>query len=663
MKKALLLSLILTVGMTGFTQRIIVKKGDFAKQKVLASVINYNEQETPAMNFQSSDILPKASRSRSTRSYDEFSTMITQYDLQTNSSLGNRIALWDDGTAAVVATWDNSQSSTFANRGTGYNYYDGSSFGEEPTTRIETDKSGWPSIAPLGDGEIIASHASGVQLHSRAIKGEGEWVSHGYLNGNTYHWPRICTSGPDNQIIHLLMAHQDASNTLLNYVYYTRSSDGGETWSDLEYPPLVDLSAAGYNFNIGADDYVMASNGNDIAILFGGLTYDIFYIISHDNGETWEKQVVAAFPYENFDWNQTAVTSATDSIWWDDNSHSIAIDDNGTVHVAFGLTRWAPAPESGAGYYTYWPYTDAIVYWNSEYVNEQGGHEIPAFGLFSEDANHPEWQLNGTNGCASILNEDRIMALAEANGHNNLTMFGWPDETGDGIVDYTEYWDQNTVASYRSLGIATMPSISIDEQGNMAIIYNVLSESRVEGTSNFYYRSAYMTYRDKTGTWFYDAQNLCEDFIHSLDEVYSTVACANAQNGSFWVAYSADPMLGLYLDENQSDFTDNVIYAVKVTPDLEGWNVGEAVNPLTNVKVYPNPAVETLNIEINASQASDVHIDIYNITGQKVAEENLAALSIGINARQISISNLTTGVYFVTVKANGFEETQKLVVK
>ena len=38
-------------------------------------------------------------------------------------------------------------------------------------------------------------------------------------------------------------------------------------------------------------------------------------------------------------------------------------------------------------------------------------------------------------------------------------------------------------------------------------------------------------------------------------------------------------------------------------------------------------------------------------------------LTTGINTKPISISNLTSGVYFVTVKANGFENTMKFIVK
>ena len=654
MKKSLLLIAVLALGLAGFAQKPTLKKGDLTKQCVLTKVEDPNAVEGEDLNF-----APTASavaNHNSFRSFDEWTTIYTVYDKQSNGSIGSRIAAWPDGTAAIVATMSK-QSSGYTDRGTGYNYFDGSEFSDTPETRVEPYKTGWPSICAAGNAEILAAHSDGVNIFRRANKGEGEWEEITNLPNMT--WPRIISSG-NGQYVFVVGANSatDAQGNTVYENYYSRSTDGGLTWSNPTTPPMVD--PADYYNNIGADDYVMASNGNDVAILFGGLTYEMFYIISHDNGETWEKQVVAEFPYgHGHDWYETSISSATDSIWWMDNSQSIAIDNNGVVHVAFGLTRWAPAPDSGYGYITYWPYTDDIVYWNSEYVNEEGGHEILRFGKCAIDAEHPEWALNGTDGVSSTLNDSRLWELAELDGHKHLHLFGWPDEDGDGVVDYSEYWDGHV--AYSNYGISNCPAISIDENNNMAIVYSTLSETRVNGEVNFYYRSAYVTYRDNAGTWFDDYENLCGDFMHMLDEAYPTFAASNAYNGEFWVGYSADDQIGLLID-GDTGATDNYIYAVRITPDFEGWNVGEAVNPMTSVRVYPNPVQDVLNIEVNASQASEMSIAVYNITGQKVMETS-ANLSTGYNTPSVNVSNLNSGIYFATVKANGFENTVKFVVK
>ena len=276
---------------------------------------------------------------------------------------------------------------------------------------------------------------------------------------------------------------------------------------------------------------------------------------------------------------------------------------------------------------------------------------------------------NGTNGINSTLNDERIYALAEADGFENLNLIT-PDEDHDGQLGYaSDIWENNW-GSYRTNGIATLPAIAVDEAGNMIIAYSVLSESRL-GTlpagTQFYLRSCIVTARDSEGNWFYDAINLSNNYIHSSDEVYSLTSNSNGRNCEFWIAYSADEEMGLMLDadENaQQTATDNIIWATKINPsDLEGFDyVGEVVNPMTAARVYPNPTNGILNIEVNASQSSEATLSVFNIMGQKVAEMN-ANINAGINTTSINTNELSSGVYFVTVKANGFEKTMKFVVK
>lgn len=660
--------LALAVGMSStFAQKFLAPRGEQVNTPVLTSIqAAQGNEQAPVMSFAPVQAITTTSH-QAYRNYEDWETALSNsYDLQSNSLLGNRIVVWEDGTAACVGTWDNSGSTSYANRGSAYNYYDGSDFGEMPENRIESVYSGWPSIATLGNGEIFASHGGGnVNVFKRDVKGEGDWQSvHTFTN---WTWPRIGTTH-NGQYVYAVFADQDSNNTLINYIKYSRSTDGGATWSEPDDPPMVDVAGM-YRNDIGADDYVIATNGDRVAIMFAGMNYDLFYIYSEDNGETWTKQIVYQFPYDHsLDWNQTAISSDTDTIWAVDNSASIAIDNAGVVHVAFALGRWTPAPDSGAGYYSYWPYTDAIVYWNSEYVNEQGTHEIPMFGDWSGDANFPGMLLNGTDGASSTLNDERLFYLAQEEGNNNLNIF-FPfgmEGTTVGTPDYTDFWD-NRWGSYRTLGIASMPAISVDEYGNICISYTALNPEITgdpAGTGEFYFRDAVVTARDSEGTWFYDCINLNDDFIHSGRETYNLSGYPIGTNAEFWVSYWEDDFFGLFIDDDQSSISDNSFYAVKVNlNDVEGFDyVGEVTNPMTSARVYPNPTNGTLYVEVNASQSSEAVMTVFNIMGQKVAEKNVN-LTTGIHTTSINTNELSSGVYFVTVKANGFEKTMKFVVK
>lgn len=620
--------------------------------------------------------------SRSLDDFDEYTTMTTNYDLQSNSALGNRIATWADGCASFVATWDHSGQTSFPDRGAGYNFYtpDTKGMGDEPEVRQEPMKSGWPSIAACGDGEILASHATGVNVYYRPTKGQGEWT---LLNnwGADYGsptWPRVVCSGPNDEYVHLVMCKQISlpDGSLDNHVYYVRSTDRGQTWSEMiDFPGINNDLDGDYRNQLSADDYVMAANGNKVAVMFGSYTTEVFYMISNDNGATWERQIIAPYAIAGEDGEPVHAINfddypegMTDSIVTSDNSQSITIDDNGTVHATFALLRWRV---SDADHYTSWPgYSFGIVYWNSDYVNEQGGHEILPYGRWSQDSQFPAYYAE--RGFAYTLINERIDAMAEADGRQHLNYFGVVDEDMDGTLNID--WSTNINSSdwsYRSIGTSTMPSISVDNLGNVAIIFSTLSESRVNTTNSCNFRSAYVTLKDVYGTWYADENgiNLAEDFMHMEEEQYPCVAATNGYNGTFWVMYSGDEYQGLYLDINDShpnsnmgQLTENYQYACLIRPECLGINESEAINPMTSTRVYPNPATDVLNIEVSALQASEMSINVYNIMGQNVMNETVN-ISAGINRPSISTSDLNSGIYFVTVKANGFENTMKFVVK
>lgn len=669
MKKDILMLFALTVGITSIAQN-----SDNTYKSVCVTV----KKPSPTRITDGSQIVgtqfnmhePTIRGPRQTTDYDEYCTMTTNYDLQSNSALGNRIAVWPDGTASVVASWDHSWNSSFPNRGTGYNYYNGYNFGNQPTSRIESEKTGWPTIAALGNGEILASHASGsTKIYYRSTKGQGSWSLRKTFSNCT--WPRIAVSGSNDQYVHLVATYQESNSSggYTNHIYYARSTNSGQTWSDLSELPLVDNSAYGtYRNQLSADDYVIATNGNNVAILLGGYTTEVFYIVSHNNGQTWSKQVVAPFPIQGvhaIDFNDYPY-GMTDTISTSDNSHSIAIDNNGVVHVAFGLFRWKVEDSDS---YMYWPGMGyGIVYWNSNYVNQQGGHEIPLFGNFSGDSYHPEWMADGKG---YTLFPERINELADADGHQHIHFFGVNDDNGNGVPGEYDYLTGNEW-HYRTFGLSTLPAISVDESGRLAIIYSVWSETRISNLTGFPYRGAYVTYRDSYGQWYDDAINLTSDFIHQYDEVYSVFASPKGHNGTFWMGYSADEYQGLYLDindnypySNNGVMTDNYIYLVKVSPwgNLPTYTISVSANPTNGGTVsgggtYAQGSTCTLHATANSGYS----FVKWTKNGTQVSTNPTYSFTVTGNAAYVAHFEQSTTYYTVSATANpagsGFVEGQ-----
>jgi hypothetical protein len=84
-------------------------------------------------------------------------------------------------------------------------------------------------------------------------------------------------------------------------------------------------------------------------------------------------------------------------------------------------------------------------------------------------------------------------------------------------------------------------------------------------------------------------------------------------------------------------------------------NLSNATFEAAGIKMYPNPANNTVNF---SADASIENIKIYNTLGQMVANVNPLNSNYSFDA-----SNLQTGMYVVKVQSNGLTSTSKLLKK
>ena len=177
MKKLLLFAMILGYTTSLFAQQHVIPNKDmrnFAVKKenpVQHQKIGTKSQTIPSYK---SDVL-----------VDETIIGNTYYDLQTNTSSMDRLHLYPDGSMAGVFTFGLDFPGFSGDRGTGYNYYDGSQWGSYPGSRIESLRPGWPSYSPYGEnGELVVSHdfgAGSLYYLLREEKGTGAWSEEEFL--------------------------------------------------------------------------------------------------------------------------------------------------------------------------------------------------------------------------------------------------------------------------------------------------------------------------------------------------------------------------------------------------------------------------------------------------------------------------------------------------
>lgn len=76
------------------------------------------------------------------------------------------------------------------------------------------------------------------------------------------------------------------------------------------------------------------------------------------------------------------------------------------------------------------------------------------------------------------------------------------------------------------------------------------------------------------------------------------------------------------------------------------------------LNIFPNPASETVTLNIDKKDNSDLTINIYNVNGTLVRSEMLKQ-----NMRQINTGDLRNGIYLVEIITKGWTEKQKLIIQ
>ncbi|MGB0431404.1 MAG: hypothetical protein ACPGLV_13090, partial [Bacteroidia bacterium] len=312
MRKILLLSFMLPVA--AFAQNLVNGNSESAKaswpingEKSIVSPVEVIDNHKPK----------GPSTSKAEWLYKAVQIGETQYDLQVNSALANRVQVHSDGSVSAVFTMA-SDPSPFLTRGTGYAHFDGSNWSDMPLSRLEDDRSGWCNIGTVEkDGNtvefVVSHHASadanaqsgGLYLIMNDAVGSNNWsiVEKLEVGADGPFWPRAVGSG---SYIHIYTAANTSTSKTIEGIRrpnsYYRYDVSTSTWLDEQV--IMD----GYADSVVAfgwsDAYQMDVDGDNIAIVTGGSGQTIFLFKSNDNGDSWTTTVVDEFPIPGFDGNQ-----------------------------------------------------------------------------------------------------------------------------------------------------------------------------------------------------------------------------------------------------------------------------------------------------------------------------------------------------------------------
>ncbi len=541
----------------------------------------------------------------------------TFYDMQTNGSIQNRMYVYPDG--RMVGTWMRG-TDVGSQRGTGYNYFNGTSWGDPPTSRIETRRAGWPSYSPWGvNGEIVVTHDDilGLIICTRPQIGTGSWTQSilaGPAGAADISWPRMITNGPTNSSVHIL-ATTYSGYMGLNDSYallYYRSLDGGTTWDkkDVILPGMDSTIYGGFN----GDEYAWGTpHGDTIYFAVSGPWVDTFIMKSNDNGETWTKTPVLSNANKKLSASVQDVAPFTNS----DGAVAVEMDHNGVMHVAFGI---GGGYMSGGTRYIYIN-QNGLVYWNST---------MP------------------------MVTDSLDLDTLEAHGQLLGAVYNGPNPE-DTIVG---------APSYR-VGLSSFPQISIDSWNNIYFLWSAVTPGNPSPDPfNFRHIWGRAKFHDKPAMT--DMIDFNDNIFSLFYEFVYTSLAKNVRNDKLAMVYQVSSTPGSNIVSTEIPVHEcNIEY--REIPGSSFWTTGAAKSPVAGVNAvsqnFPNPVNGKTWFNVMLDKPAGVTIEVSDLTGRMIMHIDKGMVQAGAQKYDIDGNQLSPGVYFYTVKINNDSYTHKMIVE
>lgn len=433
----------------------------------------------------------------------------TNYDLQTNTTLGRRINVYSGNRVSIV--WaKGSNGPGYNDRRTGYNHFNGNQwlFNSGNVTKQENFRTGWPNIEAFGSGpsgyEMILSHIAGDPNLGSGGYGYGTNTSIGGSNftfsdheaGSGPLWYRTASTGDWLHMVGTYSSAPPVINGIESPLVYYRSDNRGQTF--LDSAVLLPGYANTNKRQFGVSDiYSIDAHDNVVAIVVGENIRQLTLWKSTDYGATWNYQEIESSGYDyntiqNGVWNLDTVggnvQGGTDT--FSGNQVTTVVEDNGTIHVAYNIIQaYRDDPNSNTGAYRYRPFVNGIKYWN--------------------DDNFGEPVMVGATPTINSFSD-----LSYTGSSSNRYPYGAP--------------------------IASRPTIANGDGDTLYIVYEgMVANTGVPSAQIFDYRDLYLAYSVDAGNSWSEPTNLTQNATNNRESVYPSLY-KEMMNGKLHLAWQED---------------------------------------------------------------------------------------------------------------------------
>ena len=138
---------------------------------------------------------------------------------------------------------------------------------------------------------------------------------------------------------------------------------------------------------------------------------------------------------------------------------------------------------------------------------------------------------------------------------------------------------------------------------------------------------------------------------------YQTIGADNLGNILLYADYH-NPVL-MFNPNGIIDYTDDYLDI----PDIPLSNCGYYINAMLDleIKVFPNPAANYIDIFLNLTNSGDLNINVYDITGKLMLNDFKSEVENGPLYLNYDVSNFTPGMYFIQIAGNNQTTTKSFI--
>lgn len=166
-----------------------------------------------------------------------------------------------------------------------------------------------------------------------------------------------------------------------------------------------------------------------------------------------------------------------------------------------------------------------------------------------------------------------------------------------------------------------------------------------------------------SGEWYQSSTDLGNVPVFALKQqtVYKTnitITHVDPVTGVFYEVYPAIENYGMIYAATHG----RGIFREESFKEVGIENPAIVKNNISEIKIYPNPVVNTANLTFNMEQANDVEVNVFDISGRQVNTFQYNNINTGTNTITFNVRNLTKGTYIVKLNVGSKVMTSKFVI-